>query len=229
MLKGCLAEDGLSEEVSATGIPRKGVPLIDSDVILLNKTDLVSADKVSAIEQDIHLLQSGARILIGSLQSDFNLPLSAILEVELAESTLDSDSGFDRYSLSRYSLSRYSLSQRELTDRLVSDHFVSIPFQSDRPFDFTKFEYFLRQQLPEAIFRAKGILWFDHQPQRYLFHLAGKRFELFPEATADTADSLSTDAFSDIQVPFNQSQLLLIGHKLNALQIHQQLINCLSG
>ncbi|PZO46213.1 MAG: cobalamin biosynthesis protein CobW, partial [Phormidesmis priestleyi] len=34
--------------------------LIYSDVILLNKTDLVSDDAIAAIEQDIHLLKSGA-------------------------------------------------------------------------------------------------------------------------------------------------------------------------
>jgi len=172
-----------------------GNQLTYSDVILLNKTDLVSADELAAIEQDIHLLKSGARILSCSLDSSSNLPLSAILDVGLAD------------------VETYSLSERELSDHLVSDRFASIPFRSDRPFDLTKFEHFLMQQLPENIFRAKGILWFEGQPQRYVFQLAGKRCTLSP----------------DPQSRPSENQLVFIGHQLNPLQLHQQLNNCLTG
>ncbi|MEM9150728.1 MAG: GTP-binding protein, partial [Cyanobacteria bacterium P01_F01_bin.3] len=58
--------------------------LIYSDVIVLDTTNLISADKVSAIEQDIHLLKSGAQILSCSLQSASHLPLLALLDVGLA-------------------------------------------------------------------------------------------------------------------------------------------------
>ncbi len=169
--------------------------LIYSDVILLNKTDLVSDDAIAAIEQDIHLLKSGARILGCSLQSSSDLPLSAILDVGLAD------------------IKTYALSERELSNHLVSDRFVSIPFRSDRPFDFTKFEHFLMHQLSENIFRAKGILWFEGQAQRYIFQLAGKRCSLSPDA----------------QTRPTQNQLVIIGHQLNPLQLHQQLSNCLTG
>lgn len=108
--------------------------------------------------------------------------------------------------------SEKELAQRHLSDHLVSDNFVSMPFRSDRPFDYIKFEHFLMQQLPETIFRAKGILWFKDQPQRYIFQLAGKRCSLSP----------------DNQTPPEQNQLIFIGHKLSPLQIQQQLINCLA-
>ena len=174
--------------------------LIYSDVILLNKTDLVSADQANAIEQDIHLLKSGARILSCSLQNTPSLPLSAILDVGLFDSET-------------YTFLEEEISQRDLSDHLVSDNFVSIPFRSDRPFDFAKFENFLMQQLPETVFRAKGILWFEDQPQRYILQLAGKRCSLSP----------------DNQPLTSHNQLVFIGHKLNPLQIHQQLINCLTS
>ncbi|MEM6452616.1 MAG: GTP-binding protein [Cyanobacteria bacterium P01_D01_bin.105] len=177
--------------------------LIHSDVILLNKTDLVSADKANAIEQDIHLLKSGARILSGSLQSAANLPLSIILNTALADAEPDAEPD--------------AFSERELCDHLVSENFISIPFRSDRPFNFNKFDHFLMQQLPDTIFRAKGILWFDDQPQRYRLQLAGKRCDLSPDTSLKA------------QTPPSQNQLIFIGHRLNPLQIHQQLINCLSG
>ncbi|MEM9089443.1 MAG: GTP-binding protein [Cyanobacteria bacterium P01_F01_bin.53] len=171
-----------------------------SDVILLNKTDLVSDDQANAVEQDIHLLKSGARILSCSLQNSPTLPLSAILDVGLTD-------------VETLAFSETELSERELSDHLVSDHFVSMPFRSNRPFDFTKFEHFLMQQLPENIFRAKGILWFKDQPHRYIFQLAGKRYSLSP----------------DTRTRPTQNQLVFIGHKLNPLQLHQQLGNCLTG
>ncbi|PZO46214.1 MAG: hypothetical protein DCF15_20590 [Phormidesmis priestleyi] len=130
-----------------------------------------------------------------SLQSSSDLPLSAILDVGLAD------------------IETYSLSERELSNHLVSDRFVSLPFRSDRPFDFIKFEHFLRHQLSENIFRAKGILWFQGQDQRYIFQLAGKRLSLSPDA----------------QTRPTQNQLVIIGHQLNPLQLHQQLSNCLTN
>ena len=174
--------------------------LVYSDVILLNKTDLVSEEKAAAVEQDIHLLKSDARILSCSLQSASDLPLSAILDVGLTD-------------VETYAISEKEISERELSNHLVSDHFISMPFRSDRPFDFTKFEHFLVQQLPENIFRAKGILWFADQPHRYIFQLSGKRCSLSP----------------DTQTRPTQNQLVFIGHKLNPLQLHQQLGNCLTG
>jgi G3E family GTPase len=169
--------------------------LMYSDVILLNKTDLVSADRTTAIEAEIHRLKAGARLLRCSLETSAALPLSAILDVGLA----DADT--------------YLLSERQLSEHLVSDRFVSLPFRSDRPFDLTKFEHFLNHQLPESIFRAKGILWFEGQAQRYILQLSGKRCSL----------SL------DVHERPTQNQLILIGRQINPLQIHQQLSNCLTG
>ncbi|MEL6161647.1 MAG: GTP-binding protein [Cyanobacteria bacterium J06627_32] len=173
--------------------------LIYSDIILLNKTDLVSAERLQSIESEIHSLKDGARMLRCSLaaspETAAALPLSAILDVGLADAET------------------YRLSERELSEHMVSDRFVSIPFRSDRPFDFTKFEHFLMQQLPSNIFRAKGILWFEDQPQRYIFQLSGKRCNLSP----------------DSQQRPSQNQLVLIGRQLNPLQLHQQLNNCLTS
>ncbi|MEL7409306.1 MAG: GTP-binding protein, partial [Cyanobacteria bacterium J06558_2] len=36
--------------------------------------------------------------------------------------------------------------------------------------------YFLDNQLPKSVFRAKGILWLKGSNARHIFHLSGKRF-----------------------------------------------------
>ena len=172
--------------------------LVYSDILLLNKIDLVSAENLQAIEAEIHRRKDGARLvrcsLKTSLETDAALPLSAILDVGLADTET------------------YRLSEREMSDHVVSDHFSSMPFRSDRPFDLAKFEYFLMQQLPSNIFRAKGILWFEGQPKRYIFQLSGKRCSLAP----------------DSQQRPTQNQLIFIGRQLNPLQLYQQLNNCLT-
>ncbi|NET11174.1 MAG: GTP-binding protein [Symploca sp. SIO2B6] len=64
---------------------------------------------------------------------------------------------------------------------LEEDGFTSISFQSDSPLSIRKFQHFLDNQLPDTVFRAKGILWFDENPKRHIFHLSGKRFTLDDE------------------------------------------------
>ncbi len=177
--------------------------LIYSDVILLNKADLVTAEQAAIVERKIYDLKAGARLLRCSLTTDATLPLSAILDVGLAD--------VETYLLSERVLSgKLSVQPSE---HLANDGFVSLPFRSDRPFDLIRFEHFLMHQLSDNIFRAKGILWFEGQDHRHIFQLAGKRIDLF----------------LDTQQRPTQNQLILIGRQLNPLQIHQQLSNCLAG
>ena len=98
------------------------------------------------------------------------------------------------------------------SDHLAVDGFTSLSFQSDRPFSVRKFQYFLDNQLPVNVFRAKGILWFDESPKRHIFHLSGKRFSLDDE-----------DWKGDVK-----NQLVLIGQNLDHDKLREQLGNCLA-
>jgi G3E family GTPase len=57
----------------------------------------------------------------------------------------------------------------------------------EAPFDLRRFQNFLDNQLPDSVFRAKGVLWFRESERRHLFHLCGKRFTIddsyWPEGT----------------------------------------------
>ncbi|ABA23322.1 Cobalamin synthesis protein/P47K [Trichormus variabilis ATCC 29413] len=96
------------------------------------------------------------------------------------------------------------------SDHLENDGFTSISFQSDQPFSIRKFQYFLDNQLPTNIFRAKGIMWFDESPKRHIFHLCGKRFTLDDEEWKGTP----------------KNQLVLIGQNLDRETLLTQLENC---
>ena len=91
------------------------------------------------------------------------------------------------------------------------DGFTSLSFQCDRPLSVRKFQYFLDNQLPESVFRAKGILWFDESDRRHIFHLSGKRFTM-----------------DDDQWPYApKNQLVLIGQNLDHDTLRSQLENCI--
>ena len=96
-------------------------------------------------------------------------------------------------------------------DHLDNDGFVSISFQSDKPFDVHKFENFLTEEMPENVFRAKGILWFSDSDLRHIFQLSGPRYNL-------NADEWYTSP---------KNQLVFIGRNLDTNEIHTKLNKCL--
>jgi G3E family GTPase len=99
------------------------------------------------------------------------------------------------------------------SDHLAIDGFTSLSFQSDRPFSIRKFQYFLDNQMPANVFRAKGILWFEESPKRHIFHLSGKRF------------SLDDDQWKNAD---RKNQLVLIGQNIDHEALRSQIENCLT-
>jgi G3E family GTPase len=97
------------------------------------------------------------------------------------------------------------------SDHLEVDGFTSISFSRAQPLAIRKFQYFLDNQLPPTVFRAKGILWFDESPKRHIFHLSGKRFSLEDEAWNGRPQ---------------RTQLVLIGQNLDEDTLRDQIEQC---
>ena len=136
--------------------------LLYSDIVLINKTDLVSEAHVDSLESYIYSIKDYAKVL----RSQFSVvPLPLILDVSFAQlgSALQALAAPEKDSA---------------TSHLDTDGFVSISFKSNRPFSLKKFQQFLDHQLPDTVFRAKGILWFDESPACHVFQLSGHRFHL---------------------------------------------------
>jgi G3E family GTPase len=96
-------------------------------------------------------------------------------------------------------------------NHLPSDGFDSISFESEQPFVAEKFQKFL-EQLPDNVYRAKGILWINENEKRYIFHLVGKRF------------TLDESEWSGI----TKNRMILIGRNLNHRHLRDQLNACLA-
>lgn len=184
------------------------------DIILLNKADLVDEADLDLLEVKIRDIKEGARI-IRTTRSQVAIPL--ILSVGLFETdkyfAVDAEEHHHHdHDHHHHDHDHHNCDNpdHDHSHHLENDGFTSISFQSDKPLSIRKFQYFLDNQLPENVFRAKGIMWFDESPKRHIFHLCGKRF------------SIDDDEWKGDR----KNQLVLIGQNLERETLLTQLQNC---
>ncbi|KAB8335664.1 GTP-binding protein [Scytonema tolypothrichoides VB-61278] len=191
------------------------------DIVLLNKTDLITSEKLDELEAYIHEVKTGAKIL-KTTYGQVALPL--ILGVELtpkdeytsvAEDTHEHHHGHthehDHHHDHEHNHEHHHHDHGHHSHHLENDGFISVSFQSERPFDVHKFEYFLNEEMPQDVFRAKGILWFSDSNLRHIFQLSGPRYNL-------KGDEWLTPP---------KNQLVFIGRHLKENEIHSLLDKCL--
>ena len=202
------------------------------DVILLNKTDLVTQSDLNELEKKINDVKEGARII---RTKNSQVPLPLILSVGLFESdkyfAADKHEHHDHHDHEHHDHSTCGHEHEpehdpntcghdhhdhehhhDHSDHLENDGFTSISFQTDKPFSIRKFQYFLDNQLPTSVFRAKGIMWFDESPKRHIFHLCGKRF------------TMDDDEWKGEK----KNQVVLIGQNLDRETLLKQVENCVT-
>ena len=192
------------------------------DIILLNKTDLVSSERVDQLETRVREIKAGARIM---RTTKAQAPLPLILSVGLFESDQYFQPEADDHNDHKHEAPKdhdhheshdhhdhHNHDHHDHSHHLENDGFTSLSFQSDRPLAIKKFQNFLDNLLPETVFRAKGILWFAESPSRHIFHLSGKRFSIEDEEWLDRKE---------------QNQLVLIGQELDHETLRSQLQDCL--
>jgi G3E family GTPase len=196
-----------AEHFSATALesPIARAQVVYGDILLLNKADLVTEERLAAVEAELRAIKTDARILRASRG---DVPLGLLLSVGLFESdrlaALQSqedareashshahhdhghhDHDHDHDHDHSHSHSHGSAHHPGHTPEL--EGFSSVSLAVEAPFDLRRFQHFLDTQLPESVFRAKGVLWFRESERRHLFHLCGKRFTIddsdWPEGT----------------------------------------------
>jgi G3E family GTPase len=173
-----------------------------ADTVLLNKCDLASFDRLTSIEEQIRTMRQGARI-IRTIRCEAPLPL--ILGVAQFKS--------DGISVGRSESVHGHDAVADCDEaHLANDGFISFSFETDRPFAADEFQYFL-EQLPENVFRGKGVLWIEGSSKRYIFHLVGQRFTL--DESGRTGPT--------------RNRLVLIGQNLDRDQLCRQLEGCVVG
>ena len=197
-----------------------------ADVTILNKTDLADPEQIQNLEAYISTVKAGARIL-HSQHGQVPLPLildvgynnpeayADLVQEEIEQSQQDhphKEHHHEHHDHHHHDDHHAHEHHHHHSDHLDNDGFVAIAFESDRPFDVKKFETFLQNQLPQEVFRAKGILWFSESELRNVFQLSGPRFDLQGEEWRTSP----------------KNQLVFIGRNLNADELRQHLANCLA-
>jgi G3E family GTPase len=185
------------------------------DVILLNKTDLVEEAEIERLEKRIREIKEDARIL---RTVNSAVPLELILDTDLFQaSSLPREEAHDHPSHDHHDHDHdhdhceHPDHHHSHHSHIEADGFNSLAFESDQPFSLDAFQNFLNE-LPDAVFRAKGVLWFEESPERHIFHLSGRRY------------TLSSDEWP--RQPKNQ--LVLIGQRLDTAQLRKKLQACLA-
>jgi G3E family GTPase len=185
--------------------------LVYSDIVILNKTDLVTPAQVEQAEQYIATIKQGARIIRAERGG---IPLPLILGVELSTPAKNREL-MEQQEASEHHHYDYSHDgHHHHSHHLENDGFVSISFTSERPFDINKFDRFIRELMPKSVFRAKGILWFTCSEQRHIFQLSGPRFDVSGE---------------DWRNHNRQNQLVFIGRQLDGDEIKTELTACIAS
>ena len=229
--------ENFSDEILEGEVARAQV--VYGDILLLNKCDLVSEQRLTDLEGQLRAIKSDARIL-RSVKGDVSLPL--LLSVGLFESdkvAAEQSHGHDHAHSHEHEhehdhsacdhehghcehepahgqehAHHHDHDHHDHPDHLAIEGFTSLSFRAEGPFALRKFQNFLDNQLPAGVFRAKGILWFNESDKRHVFHLAGKRFSIDDSEWGSPAE--------------RKNQLVLIGKDLDHTKLRQQLQACVA-
>ena len=224
--------ENFTEEILEGDVARAQV--VYGDILMLNKCDLVSEERLTAVETRLREIKTDARIL-RSVKGEVSLPLllsvglfesdKVVAEQESAQHNHDHDqhhahdhhdhSGCDHdHGHCEHDHDHAHNHSHDHADHLAIEGFTSLSFSSDGPFALRKFQNFLDNQLPAGVFRAKGILWFNESERRHVFHLAGKRFSIDDSDWSSNAE--------------RRNQLVLIGKQLDHATLRKQLQACVA-
>lgn len=177
------------------------------DIILLNKTDLAESETVDRIEEQIRQHRGDAKV-IRTVKGE--VPLALILSVGLFESDRCFQEKISHSHHHEHEHHHHHHGHNHHSDHLDEDGFTSLSFETEQPLDIRKFQYFLDNQLPESVFRAKGILWLKGSNARHIFHLSGKRF------------GIEDDEWKGMP----KNQLVFIGQNLEREKLKELLEDC---
>ncbi len=126
-----------------------------ANVIILNKTDLVDATTLGVLKAAIHKLNPAAKIIESSFsqvdpQAILNTGLFNFAEAEQSAGWIA------------------ELNKDEHTPETEEYGIGSFVYRSQRPFDPTRFWYYVQHHFSSSIIRSKGLFWLASRPAQAL-------------------------------------------------------------
>lgn len=199
-----------------------------ANVIILNKTDLVSADQVGVLRTVLKNLNPGASIIESSFGK---IPLKEILNTGLFDFVKASE--MESWKEER---------EREHTPETEEYGISSFVFTAKAPFHPERFWTFLNDQWPINIIRSKGVFWIASRPDEALnWNQAGGSLRVDKAGawwcSMPYGERIRYAAFVDNQAAIERrwdkvfgdrfNELVIIGQELNKQAVEAQLQSCL--
>jgi G3E family GTPase len=173
--------------------------LVNGDLILINKVDLVDEHIPGLIRDGIRKINQSARML-----TCVNARVDPYLLLDVSLS---------RLSGREVSAGRQLVANSSSHDKHEASEFESIAFESERPIDVELFRAFI-STIPTSAYRGKGVLNIADDEARRVFHLVGDRCAV-------------TEGRPWGQNEKRKSQLVFIGRQLKKTSLLEQLSGCL--
>ncbi|GAB3886883.1 GTP-binding protein [Spirosoma agri] len=204
-----------------------------ADVIILNKTDLLSRQQVGELKAILHTLNPKARLI----ESQFS-------KVDPAEILNTGRFNFDEASQSAGWIQEL-LNQKNgqgHTPETEEYGISSFVFRDRRPFHPVRFWHYLSENFPAGIMRSKGLFWLASRPNDALnFSQAGGSLRAEAAgvwwASMPFSQRVQYGSFLENQKSIEsrwhkrfgdrQNELVIIGQDLNADRITNELQDCL--
>lgn len=199
-----------------------------ANVIILNKTDLVSADQLGVLRAVLKQLNPGARVIESSFGK---IPLAEILNTGLFD--FEKASEMESWKEER---------ENEHTPETEEYGISSFVFTAKAPFHPERFWTFLNDQWPINIIRSKGVFWIASRPDEALnWNQAGGILRVDKAGawwcSMPYGERIRYAAFVDNQATIERrwdkqfgdrfNELVIIGQELNKQAVEAQLQSCL--
>ena len=199
-----------------------------ANVILLNKTDLVSQSEVKNLKDIINKLN----------------PKAQVIKTEYSRVDINEVVGTGRFDFEEAESSAGWIQELENEHTPETEEFGigSFVFRSKKPFHPERFLNFIQNDFPTNVIRSKGLFWLgSRSDQALIWSSAGGSIKSDPAgvwwASMPFSERINYTAFVDNQAsiesewepPFGDRkiELVFIGQQLNADIIKNQLENCL--
>ena len=219
-------------EKQLTQTPEAKAQIAFADVLLLNKTDLVSPANLNHLESRLHHMNPLARIhrtersridvarLLNLKARELTTPLDfSTIPTGGDDHDHDHDHGHDHDHDAHCQDPTHDHSHGSEPHGVHDEDVRSFAFTDERPLDLKKTEAWLSELLRkqgENIYRCKGILYIKGEPKRVVFQGVQMLFEATPDRLWNIGEKRA-------------NQLVFIGKNLDEPGIRQGFLTCLAA
>ena len=178
-----------------------------SDVLLVNKTDLVSEEDINDLTRLLRLLNPLASVVLGN-QNDFPM-------IEMSTRDIQLDAIFNQ-SKKRID-GNFPVQKPHHHHHHEHTKVVSHTIVFDQPFDVQQLRHRLQVYLvfqAKGLYRMKGLLWISDSEDQYLIQSVGRQLNISQKRPWETAEK-------------RQSIIVFIGKEIQRKGIEKMLSQCL--